>query len=493
MRINRGYIPGAVFTALVAIIAFIVGLVIASNITIFKGKNTQETLAEEKLIQPTGTFTATGASLKSPFTPIAKKVLPAVVNISAERIIKVKSPFFDFPFQEFFGDIPKEFERKAKSLGSGIIFSQDGYVLTNNHVVEGADKIIITLADNTTFKGKNVEVIGTDPRTDVAVLKIHSKKNLPFAKLGDSDKIQIGDWAIAFGSPFGFSQTMTVGVISAKGRSNIPLSHGPTYQDFIQTDAAINSGNSGGPLVNINGEVIGINSAIASPSGGNVGIGFAVPINLAKSIAEQLIKKGKIVRGWLGISIQELTPEIAKGFGLKNTKGVVVSKVLSDSPAEKAGIKDGDVITRFNGEVVENLEKFRFKVAETPPRTKVKIEVIRNGRTKEITVKIGEMPEEETIAGELKPKNKVWLGLTVDNISAQSTESGVVVRKVEFNSPAEDAGIEQGDIIKRIGNVYIHNLKDYYKAQKAYANYQTVIFQIKKRNGYIVFVAVEQH
>lgn len=489
MKINRGYIPGAVFTAFVAIVAFIIGLVIASNINIFKGQNTQESIAQESTTQG---IPNVSESLKSPFTTIAKEVLPAVVNISAERIIKVKSPFFDFPFEQFFGEVPKEFERKAKSLGSGIIFSKDGYILTNNHVVEGADKIIITLSDNTTYKDKKVEVVGTDPRTDVAILKLHSKSDLPYAKLGDSDKIEIGDWAIAFGSPFGFSQTMTVGVISAKGRTHIPLSHGPTYQDFIQTDAAINSGNSGGPLVNIDGEVIGINAAIASPSGGNVGIGFAVPINLAKSIADQLIKKGKIVRGWLGISIQALTPEIAKGFGLKDTKGVIVSKVITDSPAAKGGLKDGDIIVKFDGEPVEDFEKFRFKVADSKPGTRVKINVIRGGKRRTLTVKIAEMPGEEAIAKAGRTENKAWLGLSVEALAPGSDEQGVLVKGVVSNSPAMEAGIEPGDVIKRVGNIYIHNLKDYRKAIKAYENDSPIIFQIKKRSGYIIFVAVEQ-
>ena len=257
MRNSRGYIAGAAFTALVAVMAFIMGLVIASNINFFQGKNVQESFAQEDILHSVSGITE---PRKNPFTPIAKEILPTVVNISAERVVKVRSPFFDFPFEEFFGGIPRELERKSQSLGSGIVFSKDGYILTNNHVIEGADKIIISFSDNTIFTDEEVEVVGTDPRTDVAVLKIKAKSNLQYARLGDSDKIEIGDWAIAFGNPFGFNQSMTVGVISAKGRTQVPLIHGPTYQDFIQTDAAINSGNSGGPLVNIDGEIIGINS-----------------------------------------------------------------------------------------------------------------------------------------------------------------------------------------------------------------------------------------
>jgi len=486
---SKGYIAGAVFTAMVAVVAFIFGLVIASNIDILRGKNVEETVALESNMHTLPTIVY---PQKSPFTSIAKEILPAVVNISAERTVKMKSPFFDFPFQEFFGQAPQELERKAKSLGSGIIFSKDGYVLTNNHVVQGADKIVITLADNSTFKDKEVMVIGNDPQTDVAVLKIVTKKDLPFAKLGDSDKLEIGDWAIAFGSPFGFNQTMTVGIISAKGRTNIPLSHGPTYQDFIQTDAAINSGNSGGPLVNINGNVIGINSAIASPSGGNVGIGFAVPINLAESIANQLIKKGKITRGWLGVSIQELTPEIAKGLNLKNTKGIIITKVLSNSPAAKSGLLNGDIITKFDGEIIDNMGKFRFKVAETEPGKKIKTVVIRDGKEKTITVRMVEMPSDEEIARKEEKAQTGWLGLTVTGTESKSKEPGVEVIKVNSNSPASEAGIENGDIIKRIGNIYIRNLDDYKKAKGIYDKSQHITFQIKKQNGYIIFLAVEQ-
>ncbi|TES91143.1 MAG: Do family serine endopeptidase [Candidatus Cloacimonadota bacterium] len=488
MRNSRGYIAGAAFTALVAVMAFIIGLVIASNINFFQGKNVQESFAQENILHSVSGITE---PRKNPFTPIAKEILPTVVNISAERVVKVRSPFFDFPFEEFFGGIPREFERKSQSLGSGIVFSKDGYILTNNHVIEGADKIIITFSDNTTFTDEEVEVVGTDPRTDVAVLKIKAKKNLRFARLGDSDKIEIGDWAIAFGNPFGFNQTMTVGVISAKGRTQVPLIHGPTYQDFIQTDAAINSGNSGGPLVNIDGEIIGINSAIASPSGGNVGIGFAIPINLAKSIANQLIKKGKITRGWLGVAPQELTPEIAKGFGLKDTRGVLIAKVISDSPADKGGLEDGDIIIKFDAKQVEDLSKFRFMVAEAEPGKRVKIAIIRNGKERKITVKIGKMSGDEEIAK--KGNNeKGWLGLTVADMDPGSKETGVTVKKAESKSSADNAGIEAEDIIKRIGNIFIRDSRDYEKAKKVYEESSHITFQIKKPDGYIIFLAVEQ-
>ncbi len=488
MTRNRGYIASAGFTALVAIMAFIMGLVIASNINFFQGGNTQESNAQENIFH---TVSDSEDYRKSPFTPVAKEILPAVVNISAERIIKVRTPFFDFPFEEFFGSPPREYERKAKNLGSGIIISKDGYILTNNHVIENADRIVITLSDNTTYKDEEVEVIGTDPRTDVAVLRIHIKEDLLFARLGDSDKIEIGDWAIAFGNPFGFNQTMTVGVISAKGRTHVPLYHGPTFQDFIQTDAAINSGNSGGPLVNINGEVIGINTAIASPSGGSVGIGFAIPINMAKTMAEQLIKEGKIIRGWLGVSMQELTPEIAKGLGLENITGIIIAKVIDGSPAKKAGLKDSDIITKFDGKRVDNMEKFRYQVASIKPNTKVKIVIIRDKKERALSVKIGEMQDETKIASK-EPAGKGWLGFTVEALDPDRNETGVIVTGIDNHSPADDASIKRGDIIKRIGNQYIRDMRDYNKAKSTYENSSYITFQIKKPDGYIVFVAIEQ-
>jgi serine protease Do len=488
MTRNKGYIAGAAFTALVAVMAFIMGLVIASNINIFQGRNVEESIAQEPSYH---SMEDLGAYRKSPFTPIAKEVLPAVVNISAERIITVRTPLFPFPFEEFFGEVPKEYERKAQSLGSGIIISKDGYLITNNHVVEHADKIIITLADNTTYKNEDVEVIGMDPKTDIAVLRIKVKHPVPFARLGNSDEIEIGDWAIAFGSPFGFSQTMTVGVISAKGRTHVPLRHGPAFQDFIQTDAAINSGNSGGPLVNIDGEVIGINSAIASPSGGNVGIGFAIPINLARSIANELIDEGKITRGWLGVSIQELTPEIAKGLGLVKTNGVIIAKVLEDSPAEAGGLKEGDIIVGFKGEKVENMEQFRFSVAATAPKSKVKLKVIREKKERTVTLRVGEMPDETAVSREEKEAEE-WIGLSVDDLGPNAGESGVAVIRVETGSPADDAGIEPGDIIRRIGNIYIRTLDDFEDAKRELNDASPITFQLKKPDGYMVFVAVEQ-
>jgi len=279
--------------------------------------------------------------------------------------------------------MPRKFQQRGQ--GSGFIISKDGYILINNHVVGDADLIKVKLSDGREFKAK---VIGTDPQSDVAVIKIDAT-NLPVLRLGDSDKLEVGEWVIAIGNPFGLSQTVTVGVVSAKGRSRIGIND---YEDFIQTDAAINPGNSGGPLVNIHGEAVGMNTAIFSRSGGYMGIGFAIPINMAKAIKDQLLKKGKVTRGWLGVVIQDIDEELAKSFGLEKTEGVLIAEVSEGSPAEKAGLKQGDIILRLNGKKVDDLGELRNKIALTAPGTKVKLEVLRENKRRTIQVTIGEQP-----------------------------------------------------------------------------------------------------
>jgi serine protease Do len=444
------------------------------------------------------------SGLESPFVRVAEEVMPCVVNISAERVRKIEEePFFEFkgPFEEFFKKFfeshPFRGEERAQVLGSGFIFKKKGneyYIMTNNHVVKGATKIIIKLSDKSEYKGKSVKIVGTDPKTDVAVLKIKADHELPVVRLGDSDSIKVGDWAIAIGNPFGLERTVTVGVISAKGRSGLVLPESPTYQDFIQTDAAINFGNSGGPLVNIKGEVIGINTAIKTPSGGFVGIGFAIPINLAKYVAKQLIEKGKVIRGYLGINIQPITPELAEAYGLERPVGVVVTKVLSGTPAEKGGLKEGDVIIEFNGKPVEDLEKFRIMVAETPPGTKVEIVVVKEGgKRKTLEVTLGEYPEEIAEIPEegVEEGATEWLGMRV--VPANSDEArelgidvkeGVVVVDVEHDSPAGDAGIERGDVIKKIGSIRVKKLSDFERAKKEYKDSEKpVIFHLTTYRG----------
>ncbi len=481
----------------IALVIFVIGLT-AGIILTAKFNMTPNGAAETSvpLVTPEGT---------SPFVKVAHDVMPCVVNISAEKIVETPGFQFQGPMDEFFRQFFKGFEippqkQKERSLGSGFIFKKkDGYyyILTNNHVVRDADKIIIKLSDKSVYSGDQVKVVGTDPRTDIAVLRIKADHKLPVAKLGDSDSIQVGDWAIAIGNPFGLERTVTVGVISAKGRSGIPLPNGPDYQDFIQTDAAINPGNSGGPLVNIKGEVIGINTAITSPSGGFIGIGFAIPINTAKFIAEQLIEKGKVERGYLGVRIQEVTSDIAEAYGLKEPMGALITEVQDGYPAAKAGLKAGDLIVKFNGKEVKNVDDLRFMVAQTPPGTKVKIEVIReDGSKKTFTVKLAEYPEQQTVAsagkgsGESEEESSgevEWLGMTVQ---PNPNGDGVVVSKVDPSSDVSDK-ILPGDVILKVGKYEIKSLSDFRKAKKAYKDSSKPVLLRIERQGARLFVAVK--
>ncbi|MEK7238067.1 MAG: Do family serine endopeptidase, partial [Nitrospirota bacterium] len=345
---------------------------------------------------------------------IANAVKPAIVNISTTKTEKLSespyAPFFDDPFfRRFFGDrfrhpeVPRE--RKTASLGSGVIVSSSGYILTNSHVIKDADEIKVLLSDKREFQGK---VIGTDSKTELAVIKIDAQ-NLPMIPFGDSDKLQVGEVVIAVGNPFGLNQTVTMGIVSAVGRANVGIAD---YEDFIQTDAAINPGNSGGALVNAKGELVGINTAIFSTTGGYQGIGFAIPSNMAKAVMDSLIKTGKVIRGWLGVSIQPLTPELAKQFNLEKEYGALVGDVIENSPAEKAGILRGDVIIEYNGKKVNEPYHLRNTVANTPPGETAELKVIRNGKIETIKVMIGELPTEVPKAPVIEYKN-VLRGISV--------------------------------------------------------------------------------
>jgi serine protease Do len=401
---------------------------------------------------------------------IAEAVKPTIVNISTTRTIKIQegaSPFFEDPFfRRFFGDQFRQFrmpkERKAASLGSGVIVDSNGYILTSNHVVQGAEEIKVTLSDNREFKGK---IIGTDPMTDIAVIKIDAK-DLPAIKWGDSEKLRVGETVLAIGSPYGLSQTITSGIVSAVGRANVGIAD---YEDFIQTDAAINPGNSGGALVNVRGELIGINTAIFSTSGGYQGIGFAVPTNMAKTVMDSLIKKGKVIRGWFGVTIQALTPELAKQFNLKEDKGALIGDVIEGSPAEKAGLQRGDVIIEYEGKKIDEPYQLRNMVANTAPGQEVEIKIIRENRTETKKVTIGELPAEmqKPSTGEY---NNLLKGVTVQDLIPEIYKrfnlpiklKGVIVSNVAEDSPASMV-LMQGDVIQEINKQKITNFKDYEK------------------------------
>ena len=420
------------------------------------------------------------------FADLAQKASPAVVNISTEKTVKTDKstgrmreffgpgpspfgpddPFKDF-FEKFFGEMPKSF--KHRSLGSGFIIDAEGHIITNNHVVEGSDKIKVKLVGGKEYQAT---IKGRDPKTDLALIQITDPpKDLPFLVLGDSEAIRVGDWVLAVGNPFGLSHTVTQGIISAKGRV---IGAGP-YDNFLQTDASINPGNSGGPLLNLKGEVVGINTAILASG---QGIGFATPSNLAKTVIPQLMTKGKVVRGMIGVQVQVVTPDLAKSFGMPEPIGALVAEVNPGTPAEKAGLHREDIITEFNGHLIHEMNELPRLVAETAPGTAVTLKVLRQGKEKTFNLTVTELKEErqaKAAGGEGEESSP--LGLVVKNLDQTLAQRlrlketrGVVVMQVEAGSPAADAGFRPGDLIEEINGQTVGNLKDY----------QKVIGQLKK-------------
>lgn len=451
---------------------------------------------------------------KSPFVEVVKNIRESVVNITVEYEVKYgrgNSPFDEDILRFFFPDQPRSNQpqsRKSMAMGSGFIFKQtknELFILTNNHVVaEGKDgDITVTLADKAKYKA---EIVGLDSATDLAVIKIEIEEGevITVAPLGVNTELEVGDWAIAIGNPFGqlgLDRTVTVGVISATGRSNLNFgSNGidsPIYQDYIQTDAAINPGNSGGPLVNLKGEVIGVNAAITSTSGGNVGIGFAIPIDLANKVASDILMEGKVVRGYIGIVPQEIDYDLRQSLKLDKIAGVLVAKVEDDTPAKKAGLKRGDVIVKFGSEEIENVAKFRIAVANNRIGVKIPMDVIRNNKPKTLQVTLVERPDSEgSTATKLEVEEKKMLGLRVAELDSDFAKSykieeeyGVVITDVENNSPADKAGLNAGDVIIEVEDTQINSIKDFSKAIKE-SSKDVLLIYVKTRAGVYRFVPV---
>jgi serine protease Do len=485
--------------AFILLIGVFVGLVLSSHMGVISplpAKNQVSSKSIDILTQ-----------LSEAQSEVAAVATPSVVNISTTRVIKSRDevPFdlFDDPFfRRFFGDqmphpnVPKE--HKEQSLGSGVIVSEDGYIVTNNHVIEKAEEIKVLLSNKRDYKAK---LIGADPKTDVAVIKIDAK-GLTALAWGDSNKLKVGEIVFAIGNPFALNQTVTMGMISAVGRANVGIAD---YEDFIQTDAAINPGNSGGALINARGELIGINTAILSRTGGYQGIGFAVPSSMARQVIDSLIKYKKVVRGWLGVSIQEVTSDLAEEFGVKDLKGALVSGVMKGSPAEKAGIKQGDVILQYNGKTVEDTGHLRNMVSQTPLGTNVKVRLHRQKKEIDTEVVIAELPKKLAEAsprgqGEVPDNDEESTALTglavreltpdiARRLGIDEQEKGVVIVKVDPNSKAFEAGIRPGDIILQINQKNIPSLEEYKKAVSQIKAKERALLLIR-RKGEDLFVTV---
>lgn len=466
----------------------IIGLVIASKLNIFTtGHSTETRISQESVDLLT--------RINDAMAEVATAVKPAVVNISSVTTVRVRgmeSPFFHDPFfREFFGDEFRSFNRprnyKQQGMGSGVIVDSEGYILTNNHVVAGAEEIKVTLSDKRVFKGK---VIGSDSKTDLAVVKINAE-HLPVLALGDSTKLRVGETVIAVGNPFGLNQTVTSGIISAKGRADVGIAE---YEDFIQTDTPINPGNSGGALVNVRGELIGINTAILSSSGGSQGVGLAIPTSMAKAVMAQLIKKGKVTRGWLGVSIQVLTPELAKQLKLQDTRGALIAEVINGGPAAKAGLRSGDTIVMFDNQEVGDPTALKNFVANTAPGKQVAVKFVRGGSSVSATVTIEEYPKEKKILS--NAIDNQLRGVSVQDITPEirnrlklpSRFSGVVVAAIAEDSPASDV-LAVGDIIMAIGRKEIANVRDY-EATVAKIEAGQQIMLLIFRNGARYFVTL---
>jgi serine protease Do len=447
-------------------------------------------------IQGVQSATSVQTIVPSSFAELAEKMSPTVVNVKVTKVAKAafpgqhfqRGPSGDF-FGRFFEEMPQQpREHRSQGAGSGVIISKDGYILSNNHVVEDAQEVTVTLADK---KEYTAQVIGRDPKTDLAVLKITVEKDLPAAALGNSEQLKVGDWVVAIGNPFGLSHTVTSGIVSAKGRV---IGAGP-YDDFIQTDASINPGNSGGPLFNMQGEVIGINTAII-PQG--QGIGFAIPVDTAKPLIPQLVNHGEITRGYLGVNIQTITPDLAEALNIEETRGALIADVVADSPAEKSGLKRGDIIVDFDGKSIEDSHDLPVKVAATPVDEEVQVTVLRDGKEQQLTVKVGKLaPDETAQASSSEPAQGKW-GMQLHELSPQMQErfginadQGVAVVGVAPDSAAAEAGIRQGDVIVEVNRNTVKSIDDVKESISAAKDKDRLLLLVQRQNGKF-YIPLEQ-
>ena len=485
----------------VIVIALIGGGILASGLKNWTGQNVfgASSLA---LTAGHGHEPVALGSFANGFSDVLKPVLPAVVNIHTSKVVKQKpqqqSPFFNDPFfQQFFGDRGQGGEQRPEreqSLGSGVIVTSDGMILTNNHVIDGASDIKVDLSDKREFTAK---LVGTDPKSDVAVLKIDAT-NLPTLSIGESSHLQVGDMVFAVGDPFGVGETATMGIVSATGRSGLGIEN---YEDFIQTDASINPGNSGGAMVDLHGDLIGINTAIVTGGGGgNQGIGFAIPISMARSVMDQIVSHGKVVRGYLGVYIQNVDPAIAKQFGLSDNRGVLIGDVSADTPGAKAGLKRGDVILALNGQPTSGADQLRLHISQMPPGSTAKLQIYRDGKTQDVDVTLGELPAEKAASTGSDETSQGGLeGVDVQELTPDIARElnlppathGVVVGSVDPSSAAAEVGLDRGSVIEEVNHKPVTNIQQYKQAVAA-AGQQPVLLLVYQ-NGATRFVVVQAH